>query len=324
MALIVCKECQKNYSDKAAACPHCGCPTEFNNHQETTIPEVVDQVTEESPSERADLETPIISVAAPNNASSLTSKNKIKLFSILLCALIVLVTAGAFIYSTVNYNAGQAAMENADYEAAIENFGHSFYNGSKENIRLAEKLIISNKEYALGNEIWDAINLNVDIINDNAKMAEALQHFKKVISEDENYKNAQKAIEGLNTFIELNNNTNKAILLAKKSHALSDYETTESIINSWIKDSQQIYTVYGWNATYAYDRKAVFSSTGAINKFEPDESLYFVSYEFDTDADIDNGCRLYGFEVNIETGTVIKIIGNRTLEKKYRDWGYIE
>lgn len=30
MALILCKECNENYSDKAMACPHCGCPTEHN------------------------------------------------------------------------------------------------------------------------------------------------------------------------------------------------------------------------------------------------------------------------------------------------------
>ena len=28
MALIVCTECGKEFSDKAAACPNCGCPTE--------------------------------------------------------------------------------------------------------------------------------------------------------------------------------------------------------------------------------------------------------------------------------------------------------
>lgn len=30
MALIICKECGKQYSDKAAACPNCACPTEFS------------------------------------------------------------------------------------------------------------------------------------------------------------------------------------------------------------------------------------------------------------------------------------------------------
>lgn len=29
MALIICTECGKQFSDKAAACPNCGCPTEY-------------------------------------------------------------------------------------------------------------------------------------------------------------------------------------------------------------------------------------------------------------------------------------------------------
>lgn len=30
MALIKCKECGNNISDKSKACPHCGCPTSFS------------------------------------------------------------------------------------------------------------------------------------------------------------------------------------------------------------------------------------------------------------------------------------------------------
>ena len=30
MALIKCAECEKEYSDKAKACPNCGCPTVNN------------------------------------------------------------------------------------------------------------------------------------------------------------------------------------------------------------------------------------------------------------------------------------------------------
>lgn len=31
MALIICKECGKEFSNKAVACPNCGCPTENKN-----------------------------------------------------------------------------------------------------------------------------------------------------------------------------------------------------------------------------------------------------------------------------------------------------
>ncbi|MBR6763596.1 MAG: hypothetical protein IKM13_07600 [Clostridia bacterium] len=31
MALIICTECGKKFSDKAACCPECGCPTEVES-----------------------------------------------------------------------------------------------------------------------------------------------------------------------------------------------------------------------------------------------------------------------------------------------------
>ncbi len=35
MALIICQECGKEYSNKASSCPNCGCPTTFNCSQKT-------------------------------------------------------------------------------------------------------------------------------------------------------------------------------------------------------------------------------------------------------------------------------------------------
>lgn len=33
MALIICPECKKEFSDKAPACPNCGCPTKVMSNQ---------------------------------------------------------------------------------------------------------------------------------------------------------------------------------------------------------------------------------------------------------------------------------------------------
>jgi len=35
MALIKCEECEKEYSDKAEACPNCGCPTTYTTTNDT-------------------------------------------------------------------------------------------------------------------------------------------------------------------------------------------------------------------------------------------------------------------------------------------------
>lgn len=51
MALIICTECRKEYSDRARACPNCGCPTETlaiqnSTHQNETLT-VFDTVSKE-------------------------------------------------------------------------------------------------------------------------------------------------------------------------------------------------------------------------------------------------------------------------------------
>lgn len=39
MALIKCKECGKEISDKATACPHCGCPVQTTDEAKVEIQE---------------------------------------------------------------------------------------------------------------------------------------------------------------------------------------------------------------------------------------------------------------------------------------------
>lgn len=37
MALIKCKECGKEISDKATACPHCGCPVQTTDEAKVEV-----------------------------------------------------------------------------------------------------------------------------------------------------------------------------------------------------------------------------------------------------------------------------------------------
>ena len=39
MALIACSECSQQISDRAQACPHCGCPTEIANQTVSAVPQ---------------------------------------------------------------------------------------------------------------------------------------------------------------------------------------------------------------------------------------------------------------------------------------------
>lgn len=57
MALIGCKECGKEYSDKADSCPQCGCPTRYNIDIPTQKSEPIPQAETEKAS--AAPETPV-------------------------------------------------------------------------------------------------------------------------------------------------------------------------------------------------------------------------------------------------------------------------
>ena len=66
MALIICKECGKQYSSLANACPNCGCPTEYSLKNEEQAPAAA-PVTESAPEagELAPGTEPIVEESAP-------------------------------------------------------------------------------------------------------------------------------------------------------------------------------------------------------------------------------------------------------------------
>ncbi|MCI7099516.1 MAG: Zn-ribbon domain-containing protein [Lachnospiraceae bacterium] len=48
MALIKCSECGKEFSDRAAACPNCGCPVEYSLHETENIENVTGEAVKDS------------------------------------------------------------------------------------------------------------------------------------------------------------------------------------------------------------------------------------------------------------------------------------
>ena len=51
MSLIICSECGKEFSDKASACPSCGCPTELMESQESDVSSYEDESFEKNESQ---------------------------------------------------------------------------------------------------------------------------------------------------------------------------------------------------------------------------------------------------------------------------------
>lgn len=91
-----------------------------------------------------------------------------------------------------------------------------------------------------------------------------------------------------------------AINVVKNSNVESSYNVTDVIIKGWIANDKKIYKIYGWRATKIED------------------NTYFVSFEFDYDNDMNNGWKMYCYEVDIGSNIVRKITGNPTLEQKYK------
>lgn len=71
----------------------------------------------------------------------------------------------------------------------------------------------------------------------------------------------------------------------------------------WVKEDHWA-QIYGWRA------------------FNYNDSIFFVSYEFDNDSDKENGYNQYAFEVDINIGTVKPINGDSYLEEKYKELGF--
>jgi len=97
----------------------------------------------------------------------------------------------------------------------------------------------------------------------------------------------------------------KAIEIVKKSYVEDENMMTEEVVKAWVEEDNP-YEIYGWYA------ENVSGDT------------YFASYEYDEDDDLDNGLTVYCYEVNIKDEIIRSIIGNKKLEKKYTDLGYIE
>ena len=92
MALIICPECGKEYSDLASACPNCACPT---SRPVRTVP----------------------SSDVPSHVETSRKHGYGSLLAVLIS--VALVAVGAwYIYRVQSYNNGLSAMYNGEYSAA--------------------------------------------------------------------------------------------------------------------------------------------------------------------------------------------------------------
>jgi len=90
-----------------------------------------------------------------------------------------------------------------------------------------------------------------------------------------------------------------------KAHYINSFGVDTGPV-SRVERRSDIHTVYGWGAQ------------------KVDGNIFFVEYGFDNDNDKSNGYRIYCFEVDLNSGLVREITGNRNLERKYMELNLIE
>jgi uncharacterized membrane protein YvbJ len=124
MAIIKCNECGKDYSDKAHACPNCGCPTMSNL---TRVTQISDQELANSSTSESNSPVESSSVDRDKGKSFASTKN------ISILALILLLIVGA-IYI---YDDQQREIDyRMRYEAAMDNYNDqmTLYNQCLSNL----------------------------------------------------------------------------------------------------------------------------------------------------------------------------------------------
>lgn len=128
MALIICPECQREISDKARTCPHCGCPIDHTTLSE--LPIILDQT----------LDTH----STPRTLKTVKKKSHPKRFILLIVSLIAIIIVGIICYSQFQKvqkeKAEAAALHDAYIDDLIKTRGKMItsFNDSKEVIDLVK------------------------------------------------------------------------------------------------------------------------------------------------------------------------------------------
>ncbi len=162
MALIICPECKKEYSDRAAACPNCGCPTN----------------TSASP--------------AGNNSHTFISEppkqqKSLKGIIILALSLILCGTLGYYLYKSLSYSSGESALYSGDYAAA-----RGYLQGL--NFQSSEKMLV---DCSFLEELEKSVERDIELLEDDSDEILSLEKIEDDIETFKAYKKADFYTEKL-------------------------------------------------------------------------------------------------------------------------------
>lgn len=172
MSLIKCPECEKEISNLAEGCPHCGCPNsqfECNSLEQedyevnkTEYDTVEDEITIlESQQENVQIENIVPEKKKKSKAPIILTV----IFSLIITIILIIFVIIPYVHASDYYNSGLAYMEEGKYQDAFDKFDYA--NAFVTDYKDAEALAVScvqklmdEKNYT---DAFDCITYNEDI-----------------------------------------------------------------------------------------------------------------------------------------------------------------
>ena len=138
MALIICSECGKEFSDKADSCPNCGCPVSF----------ILQTYSQETPDIAAESELISCLVTDDKDNIEVVSKNN-KITIVIIAFIIIALIAFLYLPKEIAYQSAKKQMGNEDYISALNAFTElGFYKDSiSYSDRIKEDIYNEGIEY---------------------------------------------------------------------------------------------------------------------------------------------------------------------------------
>ena len=118
MALIKCTECGKEFSDKATACPNCGCPTEAILENNSSIEELASsEANDEGDNKTVPTDLTNESKTESENAKKPANKKTDIIVAGVICAIAIIAVVAFFVTkNSRDYAKAQELLNNRNYK----------------------------------------------------------------------------------------------------------------------------------------------------------------------------------------------------------------
>jgi len=186
MALIVCSECGKKISDRAASCPDCGCPVD------NVISEKVDESDKEEIQQQDEINNNIGEPEVSNPKKIIKKKTKIIIGSVIGVIVVGGILTFALSGNLRKYNSAEKLLQSKDYVGALEVYAElGDYKDAADRYKQCQfdyaNSKFNNKQFSEAGELFKELG---DYEDANSKYNECLYLQAKDFYDSEKYSEA--------------------------------------------------------------------------------------------------------------------------------------